>query len=114
LARFRLKTSAPRYDGRLLRRLLKIWTWSVRVYAAMCVAAMIAVMAFRAKYPQQRGIPGWLFIFVQLPAVGLELLPVIFLIDVVLAIKRIYEKRAAIVQLIIVLIGWCFCLQGLR
>jgi hypothetical protein len=47
-------------------------------------------------------------------ALGVEILPVILLIDVVLAVKRVYEKWAAVVQAIVLVIGWCFCLQGLR
>ena len=91
-----------------------IWMWSTRVYALLCVAVMIAVWAFHVAYPQYQGIPRWLFIFVPFPAFGIEILPVIFVIDVVLAVKGVYRRRTFVVQAIILVIAFCFCLQGLR
>src|ERR1017187_5960547 len=91
-----------------------IWIWGTRVYALLCVAVMIAVWAFHVAYPQYQGIPRWLFIFVPFPAFGIEILPVIFVIDVVLAVKGVYRRRTFVVQAIILVIAFCFCLQGLR
>src|ERR1022692_3997335 len=45
---------------------------------------------------------------------GIEILPVIFVIDLVLAVKGVYRRRTFVVQAIILVIAFCFCLQGLR
>jgi len=91
-----------------------IWMWGTRVYALLCVGVIIAVTAFHAAYPQYQGIPWWLFVLVQFPALGIEILPVIFVIDVVLAVKGVYRRRTFFMQAIILVIAFCFCLQGLR
>src|ERR1017187_1595061 len=89
-----------------------IWIWGTRVYALLCVAVFIAVWAFHAAYPQYQSIPWWIFIFVPFPIWGIEILPVIFVIDLVL--KGVYRRRTFVVQAIILVIAFCFCLQGLR
>ena len=93
---------------------VRLWRWCVQAYALLCIAVVIAIWAFHAAYPQYEGIPRWLFIFVQLPAMGIEILPVILSIDIVLAVKGIYRRRTIVVQVILLAIAWCFCLQGLR
>jgi len=91
-----------------------IWMWSARVYAGLCVAVVIAVWAFHAAYPQCQSIPRWLFIFVWFPVYGIEILPVIFVVDVVLAVKGVYRRRIFVVQAILLVIAFCFCLRGMR
>jgi len=53
-------------------------------------------------------------IFVPFPDLGIQILPVILVIDVVLAVKGTYPKRTFVVQAIVLVIAFCFCLQGLR
>jgi hypothetical protein len=91
-----------------------IWMWSTRVYALLCVAVMIAVWAFHAANPEYQGIPRWLFVFVPFPAFGIEILPVIFVIDVVLAVTGVHRRRTFVAQAVILVIAFCFCVQGLR
>src|ERR1039458_9998696 len=73
-----------------------IWIWGTRVYALLCVAVFIAVWAFHAAYPQYQSIPWWIFILVPFPMWGIEILPVIFVIDLVLAVKGVYRRRPAV------------------
>ena len=75
---------------------------------------MIAVWVFHAVVPQYDGIPRWLFVLVYLPALGLEILPLILLIDVVTVMKGFYPKRTFVVQAVLLVVSWCFCLQLLR
>ena len=88
--------------------------WSTRVYALLCVAVMIAVWAFHAANPEYQGVPRWLFVFNPFPAFGIEILPVIFVIDVVLAVKGVHRRRTFAAQGVIMVIAFGFCLQGLR
>jgi hypothetical protein len=75
---------------------------------------MIAVWAFHALFPRYEGIPWWLFTAINLPALGIEILPLIFLIEVVLVLKGVYRKHRFVVQAVLLAVAWCFCLQGLR
>lgn len=45
---------------------------------------------------------------------GTEVLPIILLIDVVLAVKGVYRRRTFVLQAILLVIALCFCLKGLR
>jgi hypothetical protein len=78
------------------------------------MAVFIAVWAFHAAYPRYQGIPWSLSTLVPFPMWGIEVLPVIFVIDVVLAVKGIYRRRTFVVQAILLVTAFCFCLQGLR
>src|ERR1017187_2012207 len=89
-----------------------IWIWGTRVYALLCVAVFIAVWAFHAAYPQYQSIPWWIFIFVPFPMWGIEILPVIFVIDLVLAVKGVYRRRTFVVQAIILVIAFCFACKA--
>jgi hypothetical protein len=93
---------------------VRLWRWCIQAYALLCIAVVIAIWVFHAAHPQYQGIPRWLFIFVQLPAMGIEILPVILLIDIVLAVKGVHKKRTFVVQAILLVIAFGFCLEGLR
>jgi hypothetical protein len=75
---------------------------------------MISVWVFHAAFPEYEGIPWWLFVFINLPALGIEILPLILLIEVVLVLKGVYRKRRFVLQAVLVAVAWCFCLEGLR
>jgi len=96
------------------QRLPILWCWIVRAYALACIAEIVAVWSFHSAFPHYDGIPWWLFIFVYLPALGLEIFPIIFLIEVSLVMKGIYRRQTFAVQTVLVAVAWCFCLQGLQ
>ena len=92
----------------------RLWCWIVRAYALLCIAGVVAVLAFHAVYPQYEGVPRWLFYLLHIPASGIEIVPVILLIDVVLAVRGVYRKRTFAVEATLLVIAMGFCLQGLR
>jgi hypothetical protein len=94
---------------RVRQTLPTLWCWIVRAYALACIAVIIAIWIFHAAVPQYDGIPWWLFIFVNLPALGLEILPLILLIEVVNVMKGVYRKRRFVVQVALLAVAWCFC-----
>jgi hypothetical protein len=65
-------------------------------------------------FPTIDGVPWWLFIFVYLPVPGLEILPLILLIEVVLVVRGVYRKRQFAVQAVLLAVAWGFCPQLLR